>query len=57
MMAVISQRRGRVRFYTRGIPEHTEVGERDLKGMAKGSSGPDVGDILAAFRAGSSFRM
>ena len=57
MMAVISQRKGRVRFYTRGIPEHTEVGERDMKGMTKGNSGPDVGDILAAFRAGSSFRM
>lgn len=57
LMAVISQRKGRVRFYTRGIPEYTEVGERDMKGMSKGSSGPDVGDILAAFRAGSSFRM
>lgn len=56
MMAVISQRRGRVRFYTRMIPEYTEVSERDMKASNK-SNGPDVGDILSAFRAGSSFRM
>lgn len=57
LFAIISQRKGRVRFYTRGIPEHTEVSERDMKAATKGSNGPDVGDILNAFRAGSSFRM
>lgn len=57
LLAVISQRKGRVRFYTRSIPEYTEVGEREMRAMSKGNSGPDVGDILSAFRAGSSFRM
>lgn len=57
MFAIISQRRGRVRFYTRSIPDYTEVSERDMKAATKGNSGPDVADILNAFRAGSSFRM
>lgn len=57
IFAVISQRRGRVRFYIRSIPDSTDVSERDMKAASKGSSGPDIGDILNAFRAGSAFRM
>lgn len=56
LLAVIDDKWGRVRIYTRDIPEFTEVAERDLKASAKGN-GPDIGDILSAFRAGSSPRL
>lgn len=53
LLAVISKRWGRVRIYTRGIKEHTDVSNAQLVSSAKGT-GPDIGDILSAFRAGSS---
>ena len=56
LLAVIDDKWGRVRIYTRDIPDFTEVSERDLKSSAKGT-GPDIGDILSAFRAGSSPRL
>lgn len=56
LMFVIDDKWGRVRIYTRDIPEFTEVSERDIKASAKGT-GPDIGDILSAFRAGSSPRL
>lgn len=56
LLFVIDDKWGRVRIYTRDIPEFTEVSERDIKASAKGT-GPDIGDILSAFRAGSSPRL
>lgn len=53
IMAVIDSARDRVTFFHRGIPEATNVSLRDIKASNKGS-GPDVSDILAAFRVGSS---
>lgn len=53
LIAVVSKRWGRVRIYTRGIKEHTDVSNAQLVSSAKGT-GPDIGDILSAFRAGSS---
>lgn len=56
LMFVIDPRWGRVRMYTRDIPEYTELTERDLKASNK-SGGVDIGDVLNAFRAGSSPRL
>lgn len=56
LMSVVDNRKGRVRFYTRDIPEFTELSFNELKSTNKGS-GPDIGDILTAFRAGSSPRL
>jgi hypothetical protein len=55
LMFVIDPRWGRVRMYTRDIPEYTELSERDLKGANKGG-GVDIGDVLTSFRAGQSAR-
>lgn len=56
LMFVIDKQWGRVRMYTRDIPEYTELSDRDLKGANKGG-GVDIGDVLTAFRAGSSPRL
>ena len=52
IMAVVDTERDRVTFYHRGIPDATELRYADLKAANKGS-GPDIGDILAAYRLGS----
>ncbi len=51
IVAVIDKEWARVTFYTRGIPEATEVSFRDIKSSNKGS-GPDVSDILKAYQLG-----
>jgi hypothetical protein len=56
LLFVVDKQWGRVRMYTRDIPEYTELSERDLKGANKGG-GVDIGDVLTAFRAGSSPRL
>jgi hypothetical protein len=56
LMFVIDKQWGRIRMYTRDIPEYTELSERDLKASNKGG-GVDIGDVLNAFRAGSSPRL
>lgn len=56
LMFVIDPRWGRVRMYTRDIPEYTELSERDLKAANKGG-GVDIGDVLNSFRAGASMRL
>jgi hypothetical protein len=53
IMAVIDKAWDRVTFYHRGIPESTTLSARDLKSVNK-NTGPDIKDILTAFRAGSS---
>lgn len=53
LMAVIDDRHGSVRLYTRDIAEYSDVSTKALEASAKGS-GPNVGDILSAFRAGQS---
>ena len=53
IIAVIDDRYGTTRFYTRDINEYTEVSARELQMFSKGT-GPDIGDILAAYRVGSS---
>lgn len=53
IIAVIDDRFGTTRFYTRDINEYTEVNARELEVSSKGN-GPDIGDILAAYRVGSS---
>lgn len=53
IMAVIDKAWDRVTFYHRGIPESTTLSARDLKAVNK-NTGPDIKDILTAFRAGSS---
>lgn len=53
ILAVIDTDLDRVTFYTRGIPDPMSVSFRDLKAANKGS-GPDISDILAAYRLGSS---
>ena len=56
LMFVIDKQWGRVRMYTRDIPEYTELSHGDLKASNK-NGGVDIGDILTAFRAGSSPRL
>lgn len=56
LMFVIDPRWGRVRMYTRDIPEYTELTERDIKAANK-NGGVDIGDVLNAFRAGSTPRL
>lgn len=56
LMFIIDKQWGRVRMYTRDIPEYTELSERDLKAANKGG-GVDIGDVLNAFRAGSTPRL
>ncbi|EKD22686.1 MAG: hypothetical protein ACD_84C00011G0003 [uncultured bacterium] len=54
MIAVIVDKQWeRVTFYHRGLNAATEVSMRDLKASNKGS-GPDVSEILAAYRVGNS---
>ena len=53
IIAVIDDRFGTTRFYTRDINEWTELRAQELKQSSKGN-GPDVGDILAAYRVGNS---
>lgn len=53
IIAVIDDRFGTCRFYTRDISEYTEVNARELEQSSRGT-GPDIGDILAAYRVGSS---
>lgn len=53
ILAVVDKDHDRVTFYYRGIPESSSVSSRDLKAINK-NSGPDIKDILTAFRAGSS---
>lgn len=55
LMFIIDKQWGRVRMYTRDIPEYTELSERDLKASNKGG-GVDIGDVLNAFRVGTSPR-
>ncbi len=52
LMAVIDPEWDRVTFYHRGIPEATTLSHRDLK-TANKNNGPDIKDILTAYRAGS----
>lgn len=56
LMFIVDKQWGRVRMYTRDIPEYTELSERDLKASNKGG-GVDIGDVLNAFRAGSTPRL
>lgn len=51
LLAVIDKQWDRVTFYHRGIPDSTSVSHRDMKAANKGS-GPDVADILNAYRQG-----
>ena len=53
LVTVIDRRWSRVTFYTRGIKDTTTVSFNDLSSIEK-SGGSDIGDILAAFRAGTS---
>jgi len=53
IMVVIDKQWERATFYHRGIPHATEVSMRDMKASNKGN-GPDVSDILAAYRMGNS---
>ncbi len=56
LMFIVDKQWGRVRMYTRDIPEYTELSERDLKGANK-NGGVDIGDILNTFKAGMSTRL
>lgn len=56
LMFVIDKQWGRVRMYTRDIPEYTELSERDLKASNK-SGGVDIGDVLKAYQTGFSPRL
>jgi hypothetical protein len=53
LLVVVDTSRNRAKFYHRGIPEATDVSERDMKASEKGG-GADVNDILAAYRLGNS---
>lgn len=53
IIAVIDKQWERVTFYHRSIDSKTEVSARDLKAVNKGS-GPDVSEILKAYRFGNS---
>jgi hypothetical protein len=55
LMFIIDKQWGRVRMYTRDIPEYTELNERDLKASNKGG-GVDIGDVMKAFQVGNSPR-
>jgi len=52
IMAVVDKEWGMVTFYHRGIPQPSQLSVRDLKSANKGS-GPDVGEILKAYRLGN----
>lgn len=52
IFCIVDKEWDRVTFYHRGISQPTEVGLRDLKSANKGS-GPDVSDILSAYRVGN----
>jgi len=52
-LVVIDKQYERVTFYHRGINQATELGVRDLKASQKGN-GPDISDILRAYKMGNS---
>jgi len=52
LMCVVDKQWDRITIYSRGIPLATEIGIKDLKAANKGS-GPDVSDILKAYRLGN----
>ena len=52
LMAVVDKQWERVTFYHRGIPDATTVRLADMK-IANKNTGPNVLDILNAFKAGS----
>lgn len=52
LLVVVEKEWNRVTIYHRGIPLPTKVSVRDLKAANKGS-GPDVGEILKAYRLGN----
>lgn len=52
IILVMDRRWQRATFYTRGIKNTTTVSFKDLHSIEK-SGGSDIGDILAAFRAGN----
>lgn len=56
IMAIVNTRMGSVTIYTRDIPDFTELDFSELKSSSK-RDGPDIGDILSAFRAGNSMRL
>lgn len=57
IVAVIDREWARVEFYHRGIPEVSNLGFKDIKGYSKGSSGPDVSEILRAYSMVSAPRL
>ena len=57
IVAVIDREWARVEFYHRGIPEVSNLGFKDIKGYSKGSSGPDVAEILRAYSMVSAPRL
>lgn len=52
ILVVVDKEWGQVTFYHRGIPQPSQLSIRDLKSANKGT-GPDVGEILKAYRLGS----
>ena len=52
LLVVVEKEWGQVTIYHRGIPQPTKLSVRDLKSANKGS-GPDVGEILKAYRLGN----
>lgn len=52
LMVVVDKEWGQVTIYHRGIPQASQLSVRDLKSANKGS-GPDVGEILKAYRLGN----
>lgn len=52
LLVVVEKEWNRVTIYHRGIPLPTKVSTRDLKSANKGT-GPDVGEILKAYRLGN----
>ncbi|MGF6603696.1 hypothetical protein P3T23_008450 [Paraburkholderia sp. GAS448] len=57
IVAVIDREWARVEFWHRGIPEVSNLGFKDIKGYSKGSSGPDVSEILRAYSMVSAPRL
>lgn len=56
IIAVIDREFDRVTFYHRGIAAPTTMGVRDLKMSNKGN-GPDIGEILSAYKLGSAINL
>jgi hypothetical protein len=51
-VAVVDKEWERVTIYTRGFRDPIQLNARDLKTQAKGT-GPDINEILKAYRLGS----